>query len=66
MVGVPTSEKTARLAEAAGIRLTTLDETPELDLDVDGADEIGPGLALIKGGAGRCCAKRSSPTRRRG
>jgi ribose 5-phosphate isomerase A len=52
VVGVPTSEKTARLAEAAGIRLTTLDETPELDLDVDGADEIGPGLSLIKGGGG--------------
>ena len=52
VVGVPTSETTARLAEAAGIRLTTLDETPELDLDVDGADEIGPGLSLIKGGGG--------------
>ena len=38
--------------EEAGIPLTTLDETPELDLDVDGADEIGPGLALIKGGGG--------------
>ena len=33
-------------------RSTTLDETPELDLDVDGADEIGPSLALIKGGGG--------------
>ncbi len=32
--------------------LTTLDEAPALDLDVDGADEIGPGLALIKGGGG--------------
>ncbi len=38
--------------EEVGIPLTTLDETPELDLDVDGADEIGPGLALIKGGGG--------------
>lgn len=52
VVGVPTSEATAELARRAGIRLTTLDETPELDLDVDGADEIGPGLALIKGGGG--------------
>jgi ribose 5-phosphate isomerase A len=34
------------------VPLVTLDETPELDLDVDGADEIGPGLALIKGGGG--------------
>lgn len=52
VVGVPTSEATARLAREVGVPLTTLDETPELDLDVDGADEIGPGLALIKGGGG--------------
>jgi ribose 5-phosphate isomerase A len=52
VTGVATSERTARLAEAAGIRLTNLDATPELDLDVDGADEIGPGLTLIKGGGG--------------
>ena len=32
--------------------LTTLDETPELDMTVDGADEIGPDLTLIKGGGG--------------
>lgn len=50
VVGVPTSEATARLAADCGVPLTTLDETPELDLAVDGADEIGPGLALIKGG----------------
>jgi ribose 5-phosphate isomerase A len=52
VVGVPTSETTARLAREAGIPLTTLDQSPELDLDVDGADEIGPRLALIKGGGG--------------
>lgn len=52
VVGVPTSAATGRLARQLGIPLTTLDETPELDLDVDGADEIGPGLALIKGGGG--------------
>lgn len=52
VVGVPTSEKTAALARRAGIPLTTLDETPELDLAVDGADEVGPGLALIKGAGG--------------
>jgi ribose 5-phosphate isomerase A len=52
VVGVPTSEATRRQAEGAGIALTTLDATPELDLTVDGADEIGPGLALIKGGGG--------------
>lgn len=49
---VPTSEETAAQAKALGIPLTTLDETPRLDLTVDGADEIGPGLALIKGAGG--------------
>lgn len=52
VVGVPTSEATERLARECGVPLTTLDENPELDLTVDGADEIGPGLALIKGGGG--------------
>lgn len=49
---VPTSEVTAAQARGLGIRLTDLDETPHLDLTVDGADEVGPGLALIKGGGG--------------
>lgn len=49
---VPTSEVTAAQAAGLGIRLTTLEETPELDLTVDGADEIGPDLALIKGAGG--------------
>lgn len=52
VVAVPTSEATRRQAEAEGVPLTTLDETPELDLTVDGADEVGPGLALVKGGGG--------------
>ena len=49
---VPTSEATRAQAERLGINLTTLDETPELDLTVDGADEIAPDLTLIKGGGG--------------
>jgi ribose 5-phosphate isomerase A len=49
---VPTSEVTAAQARALSIPLTDLDATPELDLTIDGADEIGPGLALIKGGGG--------------
>lgn len=49
---VPTSEQTAAQARSLGIPLTTLDETPHLDLTVDGADEIGPGLVLIKGAGG--------------
>ncbi|NWG23260.1 MAG: ribose-5-phosphate isomerase RpiA [Pseudorhodoplanes sp.] len=52
VIGVPTSEATRADAERAGIRLSTLDETPELDLTVDGADEIDPNLSLIKGGGG--------------
>jgi ribose 5-phosphate isomerase A len=50
--GVPTSEATRALAERLGIPLATLEELPELDLTIDGADEIGPDLALIKGGGG--------------
>jgi ribose 5-phosphate isomerase A len=49
---VPTSEATDAQARALGIPLTDLDATPELDLTVDGADEIGPGLTLIKGAGG--------------
>src|SRR5262245_49174542 len=52
VIGVPTSEATRQDAERAGIALTTLDETPQLDLTVDGADEIAPDLSLIKGGGG--------------
>jgi len=52
IVAVPTSQATKMDAERCGIRLTTLDETPELDLTVDGADEIAPDLSLIKGGGG--------------
>ena len=52
VVGVPTSERAAKLARELHIPLVTLDEEPELDLDVDGADEIDPELRLIKGGGG--------------
>jgi ribose 5-phosphate isomerase A len=52
VVAVPTSEATRAQAERLGIKLTTLDETPELDLTIDGADEIAPDLTLIKGGGG--------------
>ena len=52
VICVPTSEATRAQAQALGIPLTTLDETPELDFTVDGADEIEPGLEVIKGGGG--------------
>lgn len=50
--GVPTSERTARLCLELGVQLRSLDELPELDLTIDGADEIDPQLRLIKGGGG--------------
>jgi len=49
---VPTSQATHAHAERLGIPLTTLDDTPFLDLTVDGADEIDEQLRLIKGGGG--------------
>ena len=49
IVGVPTSEATAELARKLGIPLTTITDHPQLDLVVDGADEVDPDLNLIKG-----------------
>ena len=50
--GIPTSVRTADLARAVGIPLTTLDEHPEIDITIDGADEVDLKLNLIKGGGG--------------
>src|SRR5580693_219013 len=47
---VPTSQETATLAGGLGLTLIELDEVREIDLTIDGADEIGPDLTLIKGG----------------
>jgi len=47
---VATSQTTADLAAGLGLTVAELGETREIDLTVDGADEIGPGLSLIKGG----------------
>ena len=52
ITGVPTSSGTRRRAEDLGIPLGSLDEGGALDLAIDGADEVGPDLALIKGGGG--------------
>lgn len=52
IIGVPTSERTAALCEELGVPLTTLEETPHLDLTIDGADELDGALSLIKGGGG--------------
>lgn len=47
---VATSLATEELARSVGLKVAQLGETREIDLTVDGADEIGPGLGLIKGG----------------
>jgi ribose 5-phosphate isomerase A len=52
IIGIPTSVATADLARAVGIPLSTLDEHPEIDITIDGADEVDPQLRLIKGGGG--------------
>jgi ribose 5-phosphate isomerase A len=52
VIGVPTSEATRADAQRCGIPLTTLDDIDQLDLTVDGADEIDPALNVIKGGGG--------------
>jgi ribose 5-phosphate isomerase A len=49
---VASSDASRDLGISLGMDVTTLDELPELDLYIDGADEVGPGLALIKGGGG--------------
>ncbi len=52
IVAVPTSRETESEARRLGIPLTTLEAQPALDLTIDGADEVDPGLRLVKGGGG--------------
>jgi len=49
---VASSDASHQLGLSLGMDVTTLDELPTLDLYIDGADEVGPALALIKGGGG--------------
>jgi len=49
---VASSDASHNLGLALGIDVTTLDQLPDLDVYIDGADEVGPALALIKGGGG--------------
>jgi ribose 5-phosphate isomerase A len=51
---VASSDASAELGRSLGMDVVTLNELPELDLYIDGADEVAPGLALIKGGGERC------------
>ncbi|WP_310620231.1 ribose-5-phosphate isomerase RpiA [Flexibacterium corallicola] len=50
IIGVPCSTTSEQLCRELGVPLTTLEETPELDVVIDGADEFDPRLQLIKGG----------------
>ncbi|TWI58086.1 ribose-5-phosphate isomerase RpiA [Halalkalibacter nanhaiisediminis] len=50
--GVPTSIQTEKLARECGIPLTNFREIEQIDLDIDGADEVSSELDLIKGGGG--------------
>lgn len=50
---IASSEDSEKLGRSYGIPFTNFEETKQLDLTVDGADEIAPGLALIKGGGGK-------------
>lgn len=52
IVGIPTSKRTEGLARRLGIRLASVEEARELDVDVDGADEVDPEFNLLKGGGG--------------
>ncbi len=49
---IPTSSRTRELAASLGIPITNFDEYQQIDVTIDGADEIGPNLQLIKGGGG--------------
>ena len=49
---VASSDASHKLGLELGLDVVTLEELPELDVYIDGADEVGPGLALIKGGGG--------------
>lgn len=52
IVGIPSSDNTERLAKELGIPLTGFDEHQQIDINIDGADEVDPELNLIKGGGG--------------
>jgi ribose 5-phosphate isomerase A len=52
IIGIPTSLQTEKIAKESGIKLSNLEEHPEVDLTIDGADEVDPQLNLIKGMGG--------------
>ena len=61
--GVPTWFQAENLAIACAIKLTTLNQHPDLDLAIDGADQVDADLFVIKGGESRTQERRWSPSR---
>ncbi len=55
---MPTSKRTSELATELGVPLVGLDEIDDIDIDVDGADEVDPSLDLIKGHGGALVRER--------
>jgi len=49
IIGIPTSKASDLLGRAMGIKIAELDDHPKVDITIDGADEVGPALNLIKG-----------------
>lgn len=58
LIVVAASSRTEAALEQAGIPISSLDDYPQLDLAIDGADEVDPGLAMIKGGGGAMLRER--------
>src|SRR5580700_8998801 len=56
--GVPTSNRSAELAQKVGVEVLTLEQVDHLDVAFDGADEVTPGLALTKGLGGALLRER--------
>ena len=52
IVGIPTSIRTKKIARDSGVPLVEFDTHPEIDVTIDGADEVDSDLNLIKGGSG--------------
>lgn len=50
--GIASSQASTELAESLSIPMTNFQQVAEIDVTIDGADEVGPGLSLIKGGGG--------------
>ena len=58
VIGVPTSHASAYMARKAGIPLIELGEDIQLDITIDGADEVAPNLDLVKGWGGALVRER--------